>query len=68
MPYTMEDFRRDYAREHLKDLTPEEILEAVPVEKNAPPTMNAAMAVTVRVFRTSCPPRITGASFQATSG
>jgi hypothetical protein len=33
MPYTMEDFRRDYVREHLKDLTPEELLAAVPVEK-----------------------------------
>jgi hypothetical protein len=33
MPYTMEDFRRDYVREHLKDLTPEELLEAVPLEK-----------------------------------
>jgi flagellar motor switch protein FliG len=24
MPYTMQDFRRDYAKEHFKDLTPEE--------------------------------------------
>src|SRR5213592_889516 len=24
MPYTMQDFRRDFAKEHLKDLTPEE--------------------------------------------
>jgi hypothetical protein len=29
MPYTMEDFQRDYAREHLKDLTPEERLEGL---------------------------------------
>jgi hypothetical protein len=29
MPYTMEDFRRDYVKEHLKDLTPEEILAAL---------------------------------------
>jgi hypothetical protein len=28
----MEDFRRDYAREHLKDLTPEERLEGLPVK------------------------------------
>jgi hypothetical protein len=42
MPYTMEDFRRDYVKdylkdltpqERLKDLTPEELLSAVPVEK-----------------------------------
>ena len=33
MPYTMEDFRRDYVREHLKHLTPEELLEGVPIEK-----------------------------------
>ncbi len=30
MPYTMEDFRRDYAKEHVKELTPEELLEALP--------------------------------------
>jgi hypothetical protein len=29
MPYTIEDFRRDYAKEHFKDLTPEERLEAL---------------------------------------
>ncbi len=29
MPYTMEDFRRDYAKEHFKDLTPEEQREAI---------------------------------------
>jgi hypothetical protein len=29
MPYTMEDFRRDYAREHFKDLTTQERLEAM---------------------------------------
>jgi len=29
MPYTMEDFRRDYAKEHLKDLTPDERLEGL---------------------------------------
>jgi hypothetical protein len=42
MPYTIEDFRHDYVKEHLKDLTPEErlkdltpeeLLAAVPVEK-----------------------------------
>jgi 2-hydroxychromene-2-carboxylate isomerase len=33
MPYTMADFRRDYVREHLKDLTPEEIRTAVPPEE-----------------------------------
>jgi hypothetical protein len=34
MPYTMEDFRRDYAKEHFKDLTPEEQREAI---KGLPP-------------------------------
>ncbi|HWY86351.1 MAG TPA: hypothetical protein VNX28_06490 [Gemmataceae bacterium] len=29
MPYTMQDFRRDYAKEHFKDLTPEEKQEAI---------------------------------------
>ena len=29
MPYTMQDFRRDYAKEHFKDLTPEEQQEAI---------------------------------------
>jgi hypothetical protein len=36
MPYTMEEFRRDYAKEHFKDLTPEEqkeALQSVPAEK-----------------------------------
>jgi hypothetical protein len=40
VPYTMEDFRRDYTREHLKDLTPEERLEGLPPEerlKGLPP-------------------------------
>jgi hypothetical protein len=32
MPYTMADFRRDYVKEHLKDLTPEERLEGLPTE------------------------------------
>jgi hypothetical protein len=27
MPYTMEDFKRDYAREYVDRLTPGEILE-----------------------------------------
>jgi len=30
MPYTMQDFRRDYVKEHLKDLTVEERLRGVP--------------------------------------
>lgn len=29
MPYTMKDFRRDFAKEHLKDLTPAERLEGL---------------------------------------
>jgi hypothetical protein len=33
MPYTMEDFRRDYVKEHLKDLSPEERLEGLPPEE-----------------------------------
>ena len=33
MPYTMQDFRRDYVKEHLKDLTVEERLQGVPAEK-----------------------------------
>ena len=40
MPYTMADFRRDYVKEHLKDLTPEERLEGLPPEervKGLPP-------------------------------
>jgi hypothetical protein len=33
MPYTMEDFRRDYVREHLKDLTPQERLKDLTPEE-----------------------------------
>jgi hypothetical protein len=33
MSYTLADFRRDYLKEHLKELTPEEILEAASKEK-----------------------------------
>jgi hypothetical protein len=33
MPYTMEDFRRDYVKEHLKDLTPEELRAALSPEE-----------------------------------
>jgi hypothetical protein len=29
MPYTMEDFKRDYVKEHLKKLTPVERLEGL---------------------------------------
>ena len=29
MPYTMEDYRRDYAKEHFMDLTPEERQEVL---------------------------------------
>ena len=31
MPYTMEDFQRDYAKEHFKDLTPEEQQELIQI-------------------------------------
>jgi hypothetical protein len=40
MPYTMQDFRRDYVKEHLTDLTIEERLQGVPPEellKTLPP-------------------------------
>ena len=33
MPYTMADFRRDYVREHVNDLTPEERLAVLPPER-----------------------------------
>jgi hypothetical protein len=33
MLYTMEDFRRDYVREHLKDLTPEERTQGLSPEQ-----------------------------------
>jgi hypothetical protein len=36
MPYTMEDFRRDYVKEHFPELTPEEqeeVLRALPLER-----------------------------------
>ena len=33
MPYTMEDFRRDYTRDHLDLLTAEEILQRLPTER-----------------------------------
>ncbi len=34
MPYSIENFQRDYAKEHFKDLTPQERLEAL---KELPP-------------------------------
>jgi ribosomal protein L29 len=33
MPYTIADFRRDYVKEHLRDLTPEERLEGLAPEE-----------------------------------
>jgi hypothetical protein len=33
MAYTMADFRRDYVKEHLKDLTPEERLAGLAPEE-----------------------------------
>jgi hypothetical protein len=33
MPYTMEDFKRDFLKEHLKDLTPEERLAGLSLEQ-----------------------------------
>ena len=33
MPYTIEDYQRDYAREYIDKLTPEEILESYPLEE-----------------------------------
>jgi hypothetical protein len=33
MPYTMEDFRHDYLKEHIKELTPEERLAGLPPEE-----------------------------------
>ncbi len=33
MAYTMEDFKKDYIRENLGELEPEEILEMLPVEE-----------------------------------
>jgi hypothetical protein len=33
MSYTMEDFRRDYVKAHLKDLTPQERLEGLSAEE-----------------------------------
>jgi DNA-binding transcriptional MerR regulator len=33
MPYTMQDFRRDYVKEHLKDLTFQERLQGLTLEE-----------------------------------
>jgi hypothetical protein len=33
MPYTMEDFRREYIRDHLKELTPQERLQGLSPEE-----------------------------------
>ena len=33
MPYTMQDFRRDFVKEHLKDLTFEERLQGLTFEQ-----------------------------------
>ncbi len=33
MPYTMDDFRRDYVKEHLSQLTPKERVEGLSLEE-----------------------------------
>jgi hypothetical protein len=33
VPYTMDDFKRDFLKEHLKDLTPQERLEGLSAEE-----------------------------------
>ena len=33
MSYTMEDFRKDYVKEHLKDLTPQELVDGLSPEE-----------------------------------
>jgi hypothetical protein len=33
MPYTMEDFKREFLKEHLKELTPEERLQGLSREE-----------------------------------
>jgi hypothetical protein len=66
MPYTMEDFRRDYVKEHLKDLTPEEIRAVVPPEellKGLPPEERlAGLAPEERLAGLSLEERLAGFS------
>ena len=33
VPYTMDDFKRDFLKEHLKDLTPQERVEGLSAEE-----------------------------------
>lgn len=62
MPYTMEDFRRDYVKEHLKDLTPEEIRAAVPPEKLLEGLSPEEIAALLKRFQAGGPsPRQDGA-------
>jgi hypothetical protein len=57
MPYTMEDFRRDYVKEHLKELTPDEILARL-----SPAELLAHLAPEERVAGLSPQERVAGLS------
>jgi hypothetical protein len=57
MPYTMEDFRRDFTREHLKDLSPEDIRSAL-----SPEQIRALLPPEERVAGLSLEQRLAGVS------
>lgn len=59
MPYTMEDFRRDYVKEHLKDLRLDERLEGLSPEQllaEMSPEMRAALRALFLKNETARPP------------
>jgi hypothetical protein len=56
MPYTMEDFRRDYVKEHLKDLTPEERLAGLSPEERLAGLTPEQIAELLQRLRNGEPP------------
>jgi hypothetical protein len=57
MPYTMADFRRDYVKEHLKDLTPEVRLEGLSPEQRLVGLTAAELEALRNRLETDEPPR-----------
>jgi hypothetical protein len=56
VPYTMQDFRRDYVKEHLKDLTPEERLAGLSPEERLAGLSPEDIAALLKRFKLDEPP------------
>jgi hypothetical protein len=56
MPSTREDFRRDYVKEHLKDLTPEERLAGLSLKERLAGLSPAQIAGLRKLLQGQAPP------------